>query len=268
MRFYCFPKAQPRCLVYSSFEGMKSRLFNELMLQASPKSSFLYSIRKSRLGHLLTCLSRKEIEVPDEKQEYIGILKEDRKIFFQMEGTKPVKVWKSGNGDSWKEEPFLGHQIITRYSIDELEQKKELLRKAFLNNKSETEQNGIQHGDFTHFNILCDSQDNIFIIDRRGIENSSLYDFFYFYSYLKQHLELHKAISDIEKKSILHTVGELIVSVCNYQSIDDFNRDFANISIPKVTGIKDRNRDRFLVEFRDMFEELMKQDLHEHHKSE
>ncbi len=262
MRFYCFPKAQPRCLVYSTFEGMRSRLFNELMLQATPKSSLRHSIRRSRPGHLLTCLSRKNIEVPDEEAEYIGIVKEDRKILFQMNGSEPVTVWKSGDGDAWQKEPFLGHQIIGRYTMNELKQKKELLRKAFEKNKSETERDGIQHGDFTHFNVLYNSRDHVFIIDRRGIENSPLYDFFYFYSYLKQHLELHEAISETEKKNILRTVGELIVSVCNYRSSEEFNRDYEKISIPEITGIKDHNRDRFLREFRDMFEELMNQSSH------
>lgn len=256
MKFYCFPKRQPRCLLYASYEGFRSRLFSDLILQASPKNSLFFRYRNTYLGHLLGFFFKEDFDPPNEKADYIGIKKEDRLIFFEMDGSIPVKVWRTNDSTSgWVSEPFVGYQIISDYSIAEFNRKHELILKALKLHWTKIENTGQIHGDLTHFNILYNKKGKLFFIDeQKDVENSPLFDFFYFYSYLNQSISRRKRISKAEKESILNFLGSLITSVCSYSNYDDFRADFDAIDIPAITGIKKENQKMFLQEFHDLFD--------------
>ena len=254
MKFNCFPKKQARCLIYSDIEGFKSRLFSDLALQLSSKGSLFYLFKKTVIGHLLNKLSTIKYPVPKPDTSFLGLLKKDRCILFEMSGSTPRTVWKKSDAkDEWLSEPFLGYQIISRYSFSEFKNKEPVIRDCFkVHQQNYIKQDRI-HGDFTHFNILRNNDGEIFFIDEKPDNNSQLFDHFYFYSYLKQCLERRHFLSRDDKKKILNLIAKIIVETNSYKQKKDFAQDFENITIPKITGIKDKNRARFLIEFKQIF---------------
>lgn len=257
MKFYCFPKKQIRCLIYSDFTGFNSKLFSDLALQLSAKNSFYYSLNLTSFGHLTSIPFKYRLSVPNPNAEYIGFKKKNRHILFEMENNEPVRVWKKKKTDvAWKNEPFLGYQLVSEYSIKEFRKKKPLLQKALKMHKKRFIDQNIIHGDLTHFNILHNANKEIFFIDKLNMINSPLFDYFYFYSYLKQCLERNKALGEPEMNLILKLVGDVIINTANYKNSESFTRDFELVNIPVITGIKDNNRKRFLREFKELFKLL------------
>ena len=254
MKFYCYPKKLDRCLIYSNYKLQRNKLFSELLLQLTPKNSIFYRLRNSYLGHVFTSFSRLNLDVPSKDGEYIGIKKEDRIILFEFNDDKPNKVYKMLNGSTkWSVENFIGHQIIREYSLDEIHRKITSIEKAFSLQKNLNEQSNFVHGDFTHFNILVNDEDEIQIIDELNSENSALYDVFYFYSYLKQNMERRKNLSPVIRNKILELVGKSIIKIYSYDKKSEFEMDFNSIKIPTITGLLKQNHKRYLKEFYSLF---------------
>lgn len=254
MKFNCFPKKQSRCLIYSDTDGFQSRLFSDLTLQLSSKGSIFYLFKKTWFGHFLNKLSTLEYPEPHADAGYIGILKKDRCILFEMDKNTPLKVWKrSEENDEWSSEPFLGYQLISDYSLSEFKRKEAMIRHCFDIHRERYIRKGHIHGDFTHFNVLINSENKVYFIDDKPDDNSLLFDHFYFYSYLKQCLERRHFLSSSHRQEILNLIAQIIVETNNYQQEKEFIQDFEKITIPVITGIKDQNRTRFLTEFKEIF---------------
>lgn len=252
-RMFCFPKSQSRCLLYESKTTFESRLFSDLILQASPKNSPFFRFRNSYLGYLVGFLFKEEIQVPDIDDEYIGLKKDTKIVLFEMNGDQPVKVWRLSTDGSWVAEPFLGFQIISEYSVKELENKKTLIKKAFEAQKERNRKSGKNHGDFTHFNVLYKDNSEILFIDELNTQNSPLFDFFYFYSYFKQSIDRRKSLSEATKREMLAILENIINEVCIYDSEAEFRKDYESLFIPEISGILEKNKSKYVSEFSNIF---------------
>lgn len=250
MKFHCFPKRQSRCLIYSNYSCFRSKIFSDLILQASPKNSLFFQYRNTILGHLIGSFFKKDISVPDPQNEYVGLVKENRFVLFEMQYKTPIKVWRSYKENTeWESEPFLGYQILSTLSKNEIEKKRPLLTKALSIHRKHVLTSGQIHGDLTHFNILHNSDNEIIFIDEIEAENSPLYDFFYFYAYLSQSVDKRHFLNSREKVFIKDTIKRIIFEVCNFSSKEDFFREFNAITIPLKSGLLKENHQRYLDEF-------------------
>ena len=83
-------------------------------------------------------------------------------------------------------------------------------------------------------------------IDDKAHQNSKLFDFFYFYSYLEQCVDRCKSISDSDKLSILKFLEDIILKVCNYSSDIDFFNDCNAIILPEKWGLIDVDKKKYL----------------------
>lgn len=252
-RMFCFPKRQSRCLLYQSKIAFESRLFSDLILQASPKNSLFFRFRNSYLGYLISFLFKEEIQVPDVDLEYIGLKKDTKIVLFEIKGGQPVKVWRPSADDNWIAEPFLGFQIISEYSAKELIQKKTLIKKAFQAQKKRNQDSGKNHGDFTHFNVLYKNDSEIVFIDQLNTQNSPLFDFFYFYSYFKQSIDRRRSLSEATKREMLGTLEDIITEVCIYDNEVEFRKDYESLVIPEISGILEKNKNKYVSEFSKIF---------------
>lgn len=252
-RMFCFPKRQSRCLLYQSQTAFESQLFSDLILQASPKNSLFFRFRNSYFGYLIGFLFKEKILVPNMDAEYIGLKKDTKIVLFEMQGDQPVKVWRLSTDKSWVGEPFLGFQIISEYSVKELQRKKPLIKKAFEAQKERNQQSGKNHGDFTHFNVLHKKSSEIIFIDELNTQNSPLFDFFYFYSYFKQSIDRRKSLSGSSKREMLSILEGIIREVCVYSDEVKFQKDYASLFIPEISGILKENKSKYLSEFSNIF---------------
>jgi len=254
MKFYCFPQKQIYCSVYSSYSVFKTRLFSNFILQTSPRNSFFFRIRKTLLGHLLSRKSTINVDVPNSDSEYIGIRKTNKFVLVEIKNDAPKWVWKKGDDNIWKRETFLGYQIISEFSLKEFNSQKRIIKKALSDhwaNLNESISN--IHGDFTHFNILYDEKEEIHLIDKKEMENSKLFDFYYFYAYLKQSINRNLSVSKNEKNNIIYLVETLLKEICKYDSMVSFNQDFINIKVPSICGIDINYQKEYLEDFRKIF---------------
>ena len=247
MKFNCFPKKQDMFLVYSNYKVFKSKLFADLILQSSPKNSFFYRILKSRLGFYISSIFSYSFSTPNTNQNYVGIIKMDRYILFELDQNNiPIHVWRKSADQSWIKEKFIGFQLLSDYSLAEFNNQSFLIEKAFRLKWQQLNQENLSHGDFTHFNILVDTDYNIHFIDDKAHQNSKLFDFFYFYSYLEQCINRCKSISDSDKLSILKFLEDIIFKVCNYSSDIDFFNDCNAIILPEKWGLIDIDKKKYL----------------------
>jgi len=210
---------------------------------------------KSRVGSLINSLVKYEIETPSDKAEFIGIYKTNKIILFELKNEIPIKVWKKYDGTEWVQEDFIGFPLISEYSVREFKEKKQLIENALtiqwdkvMFNKSNI------HGDFTHFNILYDNNNNIHFIDYKRIDNSILFDFYYFYSYLKQSIYKSKILSVKQKEEIMTIIESIIIKTCNFDSKDRYLEEYNQLVIPNKCGISDQNRIPFLIDFFKLFD--------------
>ena len=253
MKFYCFPRKQKIYLIYSSYRIFQTKLFQQLIIQSSPKNSIFYRFMKTKFGFMISFIFKSEFEVPKDNCDYIGIIKNNTKILFEI-NDKSTWVWKKKENDIWEREPFLGNQLISEYSLKEIDSKYQLIENAlqihwnYLQNKTSR-----IHGDFTHFNILYDEGGEIHFIDQKSHENSILYDFYYFYAYLKQCIQRCSTLSVLEKNKMIYRIESILKKVCKYDSIEKFNDDCKNIQNPKVCGLLSKNKDTFLADFINIF---------------
>jgi len=210
---------------------------------------------KSRVGSLINSLVKYEIETPSDKAEFIGIYKTNKIILFELKNEIPIKVWKKYDGTEWVQEDFIGFPLISEYSVREFKEKKQLIENALtiqwdkvMFNKSNI------HGDFTHFNILYYNNNNIHFIDYKRIDNSILFDFYYFYSYLKQSIYKSKILSVKQKEEIMTIIESIIIKTCNFDSKDRYLEEYNQLVIPNKCGISDQNRIPFLIDFFKLFD--------------
>ena len=249
MKFNCFPRKQKGIfLVYSNTQLFHSELFRGFITQASAKNSIFFRFLKTKVGLKLSALFQHNIQVSNEDTEYIGIVKNLRIILFEMKGDLPICVWRNTNSD-WVKEKFLGYQLISEYSIKEFDSKYELIEEA-LNIHWLNLKNGKDiHGDFTHFNILIDEKRDISFIDKKTHINSKLYDFFYFYSYLKQCLDKCLTLSRQDEAKILSVLKRIIKRVCCFENKEQFLVDYEQIKIPERCALRHEKREEYLQEF-------------------
>ena len=250
MKFNTFPKKQSLYLISSDYRSFKSDFFQELIIQVSPKNSIFFRLLNSRLAYLIKSVWRYFLEVPNPKSSYVGIVKGERKILFELSKQEPTRVWRSEASSKWIAESFLGRQLIGAYSLNEFKSKWSYIERT-LNDHWKKFCNTIDvvHGDLTHFNVLIAPDDSLNLIDDKAHLNSRLYDFFYFYSYLNQCLSRCKTLSDEDREIIVNDLKSLIRTVCAYSSKESLDKDFNVIEIPKVCGLKNASREKLLMEF-------------------
>ena len=250
MKFNCFPKKQKGTfLIYSNYHIFKTNLFNDLVLQSSPKNSIWFRLFRSYLGFLLSSILQYKIQVPDSNNEYIGIIKGKKKILFEMDNTTPKYVWREYEDNNWIKEKFFGFQLISVYTLEEFQLKLSLIEKAFQLHWSNLLTDKYVHGDFTHFNILLGVEQEIIFIDRKSHKNSNLFDFFYFYSYFKQCLERCNTISLDDTNLILDSLEDTILSVCDFKDVSSFVLECNEIMLPNHWGLNEEDKQNYLISF-------------------
>lgn len=254
MNFFCFPKKQSIYVIYSSYEVFKSKLLSDFVLQISSKNSIFFRVRKVLIGHCLGYFIRDEIDVP-EKCEYVGIVKCEKIILVSLHNGEPTWVWRRKNGSSeWLKEKFIGYQLISSYTLQEFLLKMPVIKQALsLHWINLQKDKRAIHGDFTHFNILVDSQNNIHFIDEKPSENSILFDFFYFYSYLKQCLERCSNLPNKDCTHILTIIERAIKETCVFSDKNELFSNISNISIPNISGLRKLDTSCYRKEFEAIF---------------
>lgn len=254
MKFNCFPKKQDMFLIYSNYKVFKSRLFADLTLQSSPKNSIFYRILKSKFGFYISSIFRYSFNTPNSNQNYLGIIKMNRYIFFELNNNNiPVYVWRKSSDQLWVKEHFIGFQLLSNYSLSEFQNKSSVIEKAFILQWQKLNKKKISHGDFTHFNILVDNDQNIHFIDKKAHENSKLFDFFYFYSYLNQCLDRCQTITSKDKYTVINSLELIILKICQYSNENDFLNDFNSITLPKKWGLINIEKQNYLKFFKKRF---------------
>jgi len=250
MKFNCFPKKQNGIfLIYTSYHAFKSRYFNDLIIQSSPKNSIWFRLLNTNIGFLFSSLFKYEIEVPDNNNEYVGIIKGNKKILFEMINAYPKYVWREDEGNKWIKEKFFGFQLISVYTLKEFELKLSLIEKAFHLHWTNLMTDKYVHGDFTHFNILLGVEQEIIFIDRKSHKNSVLFDFFYFYSYFKQCLDRCNTISLEDTNLILEYLEDTILNICKFKDVSAFILECNEIIIPDDWGLNKEDKQSYLSSF-------------------
>lgn len=250
MKFYCFPKQQDHFIVYSSVSAFRSRLFSNFIIQASPKNSLFFRLRRTLLGHLIGHLSTIAIEVPTDAN-FVGIIKKGRILLVELERTVPTNVWRQDQGTGeWKSERFVGYQLIEKYTKHEFHKKLPLMVQALQERWDQVvEDKKSIHGDFTHFNILVDERKAIHVIDPKKMENSPLYDFFYFYAYLRQCLSRCSTLSKPDEVNMVTLLEQHLRRICSYDSKEVLLHDLDGIQIPLVSGLNPESKQNYLERF-------------------
>ena len=254
MKFNCFPKRQEYFLIYSSYQVFRSRLFRNLVTQCSPKNSIFFRVLQTDIGYLVCSFGKLEQEVPNPNVEYVGIIKENTPILFEMDSGKPVYVWRKDKSFRWCKNSFLGYQLIEEYTLTEFNLKYSLIEKALkLHWNSLTERFTSVHGDFTHFNILYDRNGKIYFIDQKSHENSKLFDFFYFYAYLRQSVHRCKTLSAKDKKAITKNIELILQKVCQYKSHREFCDNFNQMKYYEIKGLHKESMEKYIADFSNLF---------------
>ncbi|NQU33646.1 MAG: hypothetical protein HQ521_10455 [Bacteroidetes bacterium] len=205
------------------------------------------------VGYFFSSFFKYVVTVPYENGEFLGIVKGDNIILFEMVNNTPVKVWRNTE-NRWKEEAFIGYQIITEYSVNEIRFKRKLIKEAL-----KTHWNAVNssveniHGDLTHFNILVDDGKGFHFIDKKRIKNSKLFDFYYFYAYLKQSLIRCRTLNASDKLKTIAIIETILKEVCQYKSYSEFIYDFEQIVIPEISGLQNNTKYNHLNDFGNLF---------------
>lgn len=246
--FFYFPKKQHLCLLYSDEKVLKSSLFTSLILQISPRNTFFFKVRKTKLGSLLAvCLNQKiTIKLPKEATIFIGYQNKEKLIFFEFnKENKPISVYKKEN-DIWLKSDFLGFSLIENYSVEEYFLKREIIKEALTIQWKKNQDKKQLHGDFTHFNILVDAKKKISFIDEKEVKNSVLYDHFYFYAYYIQCLERSREVTQDDVEKIKKDVLNIIKSICK---TDNLSSALKSINLNDATGLFAAYKTKLLTEF-------------------
>tara|TARA_Y100000589_G_C27192855_1_gene645510 strand:- start:2066 stop:3571 length:1506 start_codon:yes stop_codon:yes gene_type:complete len=252
VRVNFFPKKQNISLIYTK-EFVGSNLFKNLYIQISPKNSIFFRVLLNRFIINIRSFFKKKLDTPKHDGKYLGILKSDKCILFEMKNNNPLFVWKKMNNSKWEKSDFLGYQLISEYTVHEFSQKHDLIKKALQTHwKAVNKDSSNVHGDLTHFNILHNANGELFFIDRKSDNHSKIYDFFYFYTYLTQCISRCSTLNKSGKKLIIDKLKFVIKDVCRYDSKNQFEKDFSNLNIPKVHGLNnlDSSKRDFITIFK------------------
>ncbi len=251
--FYCFPKFQNKCLIYSTSDIFENRLFKSLSIQISSKNSLLFRLRTTKLGHLLYKFVFKKrifLNTPSENI-FLGYRSGKKIILFEFDSlSKPINVFKKNTDNAWEKDSFIGFQLIEEYSKKEYFKKKKHLLEALNTCWNNSCKNKYLHGDFTHFNILLKNDNKPVFIDEKKIENSLLFDIFYFQSYYFQCLENCKTICKKDVLEIKQDFKILVKSVLNNLDKTKLAGFINSIDLTNSVGIKIDQRKSKLEEFR------------------
>jgi len=151
----------------------------------------------------------------------------------------------------WRKEKFIGYPLIEAYTSEELERKisaiKELLSFHWIEAKE-------VHGDFTHFNILIDSDRNFHFIDQKQTPNPKLFDLFYFYAYLRQCLERCTTLSSAKTKKLIQSLEQVISEVVGVTGKSKVMEELSRIKLPDEHGIRKENIDAYQSDFALIFQ--------------
>lgn len=252
MKFGLFPWYQEIHLAHSSYKVFRSKIFNNLYIQVSSKNSIFFRAMRTDIGYLLSFLFRRKMDVPEWGNEYVGLVKNDEVLYFELEDNEPKRVWRKKE-NQWQSSDFLGYQLISTYTIEELSSKYGLIEKALKEHWDSIFKDPSKiHGDLTHFNILYSENRELHFIDNKSNAHSKLFDFYYFYSYLRQCLSRCATLSDKDETTIVKKIGAIIKNVCQYSSESELSEDFMNFNFPEISGVT--NKDRFQKDFIDIFE--------------
>ena len=249
-QFFCYPKNKDLCILYVDKQLLKSRLFKALSLQISPKEGFLLRFRKTNFGHQLGKLNKNDIlkiEVPQNKNIKIGYKNNNKIIFFEFDkNDNPIKILKKNESETFTEFEFLGYSIIENYTKKEYHKKRSFIKQALEKRWQEITESKILHGDFTHFNVLLSQENKIHFIDAKKVENSVLFDHFYFYSYFIQCLEKCQTISTKEVLEIKIDLQNIISSILDTNVIKEI---LNTIKIEDAVGLIPSERKNKFTEF-------------------
>jgi hypothetical protein len=252
--FYCYPKNQSLCIYYTDASILKNRLFKALSLQVSPKEGLLLRFRKTSFGHFLSQLVKPEkitIEIPDNSNCKIIYKNNNNLVFFDFDEISPKKVLKKSKENEFLPNKFLGFSLIENYTKEEYFKKRDAIILALEERWGELVSGNKLHGDFTHFNILLSSENKIHFIDKKEVENSILFDHFYFYSYYLQCLEKCKTINKKDVSTIKTDLQKVIFDICNSILVKDTLR---SLNLEDAIGLNNRNKEKYLSSFKQIFE--------------
>ena len=251
--FYCYPKNQSLCLYYSDASVLKTRLFKGLSLQVSPKEGFLLRLRKSNLGHYFSKLFRTQkvkLSLPENSNTKIIYRNDNNLVYFDFENSTIKKIHKKLNNNKFLSINFLGYSLIESYSAEEYFTKRDNIIKAIKARWSELVSGERLHGDFTHFNILLSTDGKIKFIDNKVIDNSILFDHFYFYGYYLQCLKKCKTINKKDVSIIKYDLQDIIFNTCK----SSFKKEYLqSIKLDAAIGLTNNSREIFLNDFKQIF---------------
>lgn len=249
-QFFCYPKNKNLSILYTDKRLLKTRLFKALSLQISPKEGTLLRFRKTNFGHQLSTLNKKDnitLTIPENRNLKIGYKNNDKIIFFELDKNDiPTKIVKSNSAEEFEESSFLGFSIIENYTKKEYFSKRDFIKKALEKRWQEITESKILHGDFTHFNVLISKENKLHFIDNKNIENSVLFDHFYFYSYFIQCLERCQTTSNDDVLEIKTDLQNIICKICR---LDNLKEKLNAIKIDDAVGIISTERENKFIEF-------------------
>lgn len=244
--FYIFsPPWKKVQLLFDDPKVFETNLFKSLSLKLLP--TWYIKIRKRKIFNLFL---RVEKHIPHQNTFliYEGY---DSHIFFYENGTGDgeIKVIRQIDGE-YVEEKFLGYPIHWDFSLNQIPLKN-LLGNVISKHWQELKQNkDAIHGDFTHSNILVDEQNNISIIDKKPVSDTTpiIYDLFYFYSYF-----LHKA--KLQKKDILY---ENFLLEIFKEALQDEKNLIEQIKLISIDNFHFSKKEKVFLYWRERFENFLK----------
>lgn len=248
MKFYCFPKQQRNFAIYSSISAFKSRTFKNFIVQLSAKNSVFFRVRNTAVGHFLGQPFTINIDTP-KNSDFVGLVKDKRILLVEIRNSEPIKIWRVNN-EGWRSETFKGFPLIEQYTIAEFDKKYAIIEEVLKNHWVRIKSNSISiHGDFTHFNVLISSNNEVNIIDEKPIENSALFDHFYFYAYLRQCIEKCSTLSRGNTFLISKKLDSIVKSVFAEENISEIKNHLDKIEIPDLLGLQ-QNAHQYLNDFK------------------
>jgi len=235
-KFSLFPRKQKQYVICSSAKAFKHDLFKSLFIQCASKNSLISRFSITSVSYALKCLTSKRIEVPEQHDNYLGLVKKDKTILFELSG-EHIKVWKKGKDNTWHSSEFLGYPLISEYTLKEIKHKQGDIEKALNNHISAYVKSNLSHGDFTHFNILVDNS-TINFIDHKDHNFHVILDLFYFYAYLHHNFKRCVTVSNADTQESMKLILAMIKTLVHPSWIDNLNRD---ISTYDLSGLVERD---------------------------
>jgi len=237
-------------LVYSSPELVESRLFKSLSTQIDPTNSPLHRLMRTYGGRACAQVFRKEVASPDGQSRMLGIAKPTKMVLFEMDGLSPKRVWRQTRKAAWENEAFSGYPLIENYSHTELQSKLATIRLVVRDHWTEINARGRIHGDFTHFNVLLNDSNEITKIDERPMENSLIFDLFYFYSYLTKNVRRSRLnSSEAQRSAFIEDLSLVIREVLSSSKKSDLAEQMSRMVIPERCGLAPGNWEAQIREF-------------------